>query len=580
MMLDRGDGPHAREGAGAAALPAESFRRLFESAADALVLVGEDRKIQLINPYAERLLGRSAGELAGHSLSVLYDSQATAVKVARAIEMWDGEDPLVMEVRLRRGDGSAFPAELGLSACCDTAGELTGYVSVIRDITEHVEIEYALRASEERYRATFESLHDVFYQTDPSGYLTMVSPSSRLLFGYEPYELVGVSVSRLYANQSDLEALAARLDAGEVFNDLETAMVRKDGSIVAVSLNAKTVFGDDGEPCGIQGTVRDITERKRAEEERDRIFRLSVDMIAVVDQSGRFLQVNPAWTRQLGYTEHDLLGRVAWELVPEKDRPWTIERAAAARHGEEVRELTVRFRDRWGHQRYLSWTLAPMTEDGQIYAVARDVTESIKNQQQMEEMVDVLQANAAVLSEQAAELDLLRLEAEHMANHDMLTGAANRRAWFSRATETRPAAVAIFDIDLFKSVNDTYGHPAGDAVLREIALRLEESLPANALLGRIGGEEFGVLFYSDFAGARAATEAAAAAISSRPFDLPGVPPLEVTVSGGLAAWQASPVSREASLARTYEEADAALYEAKQLGRRRIVVRNPKQTAAA
>lgn len=579
MTLDFG-GPVRAVGPGFSGLPSDCFRVVFENAGDAIVLASTERRILLINPCAEQLLGRTQAEIAGHSASILYDGQATYMKVGRAMEMWDTWEPLVFEVPARRGDGSVFPAEFRISACYGQDGEVAFYTGIVRDLSERVEMEHALRASEERYRATFESLHDVFYQTDTTGQLTMVSPSSVSLLGYEPDELIGMPVSQLYADQAALSALAEQVANAEVVNDFEASMVRRDGNLVAVSLNAAPVFDDEGQRCGIHGTVRDISERKRAEEERDRIFRMSVDMIAVIDQAGRFLQVNPAWTRQLGYAESDLIGTIAWDLVPDKDRRWTLERSSASHHGEEVRELTVRFRDRWGHQRWLSWTLAPMTDDGQVYAVARDVTENIKNQQQMEEMVEVLQANAAVLSEQAAELDILRLEAEHMANHDALTGAANRRAWFSKATEGRPTAVAIFDIDHFKAVNDSYGHPIGDVVLSEVSHRLEAALPPDAYLGRVGGEEFAVLFFSDFADARVAAEAAAAAVAASPVAVPGVGGLSVTVSGGLVPWHGMPDSREASLARTYEDADSALYEAKEAGRRRVVVRNPRHTAAA
>ncbi len=553
---------------------------IVESTHDAIIGIEFDGTITSWNGGAQRLYGYTAAEMIGES--ILRNVPESGLGEAReALErMRRGEPVPAFEARRIIKDGRQIDVNISVSPILDASGEAVGISVIQADITSRKQWEDALRESEERYRTTFESLHDVFYRTDAAGHFTMMSPSSRALLGFEPEELVGMHSRVLHLDAQLLEALVARIAMGGVVNDFEANLRRKDGTFVPVSLNAKLVFDASGAIAGVQGTARDITERKRAEEERDRIFRMSVDMIAVLDSDGRFLRVNPAWQRQLGYAEQQLLGLSAWSLVPPKDRPWAMERAAGSPRGDEVRDLTVRFRDRRGRYRWLSWTLAPITEDGLSYCVVRDVTESIKSQHQMQEMVDVLQANAAALSEQAAEMDRLRLEAEHLANHDMLTGAANRRAWFAHAARTRPTAIALFDVDFFKAVNDTYGHPAGDTVLRQVALRLEAALPEGALLGRLGGEEFGILLYNPFPEAHATAEAAATAIAASPIAIEGGVAINVTVSGGLAPWQAGADSREQSLARTYEDADHALYEAKATGRQRLVVHTPPRSAAA
>lgn len=169
----------------------------------------------------------------------------------------------------------------------------------------------------------------------------------------------------------------------------------------------------------------------------------------------------------------------------------------------------------------------------------------------------------------AAELERLRAEAQHLADHDVLTGILNRRAWFARATEVRPTAIALFDIDFFKAVNDTYGHPAGDAVLTEVAQRLGGMLGSDAVIGRLGGEEFGVLLSGSWDAAIAACRSAIDLIPAIPVLLSGGTLLTISASAGLAPWRPGP-TRESSLARTYEDADRALYEAKESGRMRLV----------
>lgn len=199
--------------------------------------------------------------------------------------------------------------------------------------------------------------------------------------------------------------------------------------------------------------------------------------------------------------------------------------------------------------------------------------------------VELRELNASLLRskeamvEQAFELDRMRCEAEYLATHDSLTGLLSRRAWFDLALQGRPLALAMFDIDNFKMINDRYGHPAGDAVLREVARRLRHSIEPGGRLGRLGGEEFGVVFDVPLRDARKLCARAVDEVGSKPIgrgttgdggdgDEASMP---VTVSAGLTAWLPGTLTREDSVARTYEAADKALYEAKHTGRNRLVV---------
>jgi len=187
---------------------------------------------------------------------------------------------------------------------------------------------------------------------------------------------------------------------------------------------------------------------------------------------------------------------------------------------------------------------------------------------------------------QALELERMRCEAEYLATHDGLTGLLSRRAWFDLALSSRPAALAMFDIDNFKIINDRFGHPAGDEVLREVTRRLRNAVEPAGLLGRLGGEEFGVLFDVPLVEAQelcahAVSEVGAAPVryssSGATYDVAGLQPVtrvSVTVSAGLSPWLRGTLTREDSVARTYEAADQALYEAKRTGRHRLVVQLP------
>lgn len=162
---------------------------------------------------------------------------------------------------------------------------------------------------------------------------------------------------------------------------------------------------------------------------------------------------------------------------------------------------------------------------------------------------------------------------QRRATTDALTGLANRRHLVAaidtevrRARRTgRALSLAILDIDHFKRINDTHGHPGGDAVLREIAAVLRETTRAGDLLGRIGGEEFAVLMpETDTAQAERACERLRTAVAARTVSLGGTVATRVTVSTGVALLSASEAGDQLMC-----RADKALYEAKAGGRNQV-----------
>jgi diguanylate cyclase (GGDEF)-like protein len=167
-------------------------------------------------------------------------------------------------------------------------------------------------------------------------------------------------------------------------------------------------------------------------------------------------------------------------------------------------------------------------------------------------------------------------EVAYLASHDGLTGTLNRRAWFEAATQLRPTAIAVFDIDHFKAVNDQYGHPAGDVVLQEVARRVSASVAEDGVVGRLGGEEFGITFTLSYEDAVEACGALLEAVAESPVVLRNGTPIPVTVSCGISAWRPGQLSREEAVALTYEAADRALYRAKAAGRSRVAVASPDE----
>jgi diguanylate cyclase (GGDEF)-like protein/PAS domain S-box-containing protein len=162
-------------------------------------------------------------------------------------------------------------------------------------------------------------------------------------------------------------------------------------------------------------------------------------------------------------------------------------------------------------------------------------------------------------------------ELRRLAQEDMLTGIANRRAFSTEAERALHAAersglpltLLLLDLDHFKRINDTHGHNVGDEVLRELAQRMLQVLRKSDLAGRWGGEEFSALLQGEAEAARTVAERLREAVAGRPFDT-GAGPLAVTLSGGCAAWRPGD-----TLAALVARADAALYAAKAQGRNQV-----------
>ncbi|MEY2876283.1 MAG: hypothetical protein RLZZ373_3654, partial [Pseudomonadota bacterium] len=168
-------------------------------------------------------------------------------------------------------------------------------------------------------------------------------------------------------------------------------------------------------------------------------------------------------------------------------------------------------------------------------------------------------------------VDVHQRALRRLATQDSLTGATNRRGFMDRLLRAQseaelqaaPLSLVMVDLDHFKRINDEHGHGAGDAVLREVAHRMRRQIRRADLLGRLGGEEFAILLPdTDLVGARTQAEHLLAALRSQPFALVGT----VTASLGVAQWN----GREAASSWLHR-ADLALYEAKHLGRDRLVV---------
>ena len=256
-----------------------SLEWLLVSATDAIVIIDRDGKIVLANPALEQLFGFAENELIGQAIEVLVPTRFKHAHGGQRQAYFDQPRPRAMgggaELFGQRRDGTEFPVEVSLSPL-QTAQGLPLAMATIHDITRRKQAEAALQESEARMRAIFETAVDAIITIDDRGRLERLNPAAERLFGYAEAEVAGANVSMLMPSphrESHDGYLAHYLQTGErkiIGKGREVEGLRKDGTVFPMDLTVAEMRL--GKRRMFTGMVRDITERKQAEEKNLRLL--------------------------------------------------------------------------------------------------------------------------------------------------------------------------------------------------------------------------------------------------------------------------------------------------------------------
>jgi diguanylate cyclase (GGDEF)-like protein/PAS domain S-box-containing protein len=329
------------------------------------------------------------------------------------------------------------------------------------------------------------------------------------------------------------------------------------------------------EPALIASLV-DITERKRAEQaiadSRQRylqLFEAESDAILLVENgSGRILEANAAAERLYGYRADELRAMTNDQISAEPEATRAATRSSPVDFGSVVRIPMRLHRRRDGSVFPVEITgrFFELAGQGVHIAAVRDISARIETENALRD------ANEQ-LTHHVEEIEELQETLREQAIRDALSGLFNRR--FLEETCTRelaraqregyPVALAMFDLDLFKRINDTYGHAAGDEVIIALARLLQQHARSSDTACRFGGEEFVLLLPGvDLETAATRVEELRRTFADTVIAF-GAFRLRATVSAGVAAYPAHGLSTHELVAR----ADEALYAAKRSGRNRV-----------
>ena len=278
-----------------------------------------------------------------------------------------------------------------------------------------------LAANEARYRALVETCPDCVWEVDSRGRYTYLSPRFRDLTGYSPQAFLGRSpVDLVEPDQAAVfrEQLRCRLAACQPFTGVEQQVVRADGRSVVVEVSGEPWHDAHGVCQGFRGITRDITARKQIERELEQLLQLfttSPDLMCIFEPDGRLRRINPACRELLGYTEAELLGRPLTPLVHPEDLERTLTEVRSSLTGNGPRVIRNRYCCRDGAVRWLSWRGYHDPAAGLVYATARDISELILAEKQLEAINIDLERRVENRSRELQETQKQYLHAEKLS---------------------------------------------------------------------------------------------------------------------------------------------------------------------
>lgn len=538
----------------------ERFRNLFENANDIIYVHDLQGNYISMNLAAERIFGYTREEALKLNMSdIAVPEQLELVREKLREKIKGSTKQTAYELDCVKKDGTTLTLEVN-STIITKNGVPVAVQGIARDVTERKHSEEALRESEVRYRDLFENANDLIYTHDLRGNFTSLNRAGERITGYTRDEAVTMNIAQVVAPESLQAAreMTARKLAEDRPTTYEINIIAKDGKRVSLELSTRLIVRK-GIPVGVQGIGRDITERRRAQEElkasEHRYRQLGEGIFHQVwtaEPDGKLDYVNARTLEYFNKTSEEMIGFGWQDVVHPDDLGECLKRWTHSIRTGDFYETEFRLRR---HDGVYRWHKARAN-------AGRDVDGRI---------IKWFGTNTDVDDQKQSEAKL-----NYFARHDPLTDLPNRaefmahlKAAIDRAEHNHLTrfAVLFLDLDRFKVINDSLGHVVGDRLLRAIADRLNSQVRPGDVVARLGGDEFTILLNRTGGPEDVAHIAERVQRNlARPFQIDGY---EVFTSASIGIIVSDEILRQPE--DFLRDADSAMYRAKEAGKARYEI---------
>ncbi|MDM7998690.1 MAG: PAS domain S-box protein [Dehalococcoidia bacterium] len=326
------------------------YRQLVETVDEGIGAIDKEATIVFVNRRMAEIFGYAADEMIGKPLFsfLAHTADGTGMEEApRKIERRRQGVSEAYEARAFRKDGTEIHLSVRSSPILDDQGNYAGVIAAVQDITEQKQAEEALRESERLYRFLADNTSDVIWVTDMDLRPTYLSPSITSLTGYSVEEAMSGALETRLTPASVKAASEAFADAlnrekqqpgATGSRRIELELLRKDGSTLWVDTTVSFIRDSQGRAIGILGAMRDVTERRKAEEAlkkseakyRDLFDHTLLGMEVVDGQTGTTLLANRSLARMFGFkSPEDMVGTKPLDYVLPEDLEWVVSQISA-----------------------------------------------------------------------------------------------------------------------------------------------------------------------------------------------------------------------------------------------------------
>ncbi len=340
------------------------YDHLFNSIRDTILVTDTDRKIINCNPAFTDLFGYSLDEILGKETSYVYKDLDEFREMGSKIRERMGDPSFLHTIRYKKKSGDVFLGETNVFYLKNNKGEITGFIGMIRDITDRIKAEQELFKSRESLRTTLNSIGDGVITTDLDGRVTAMNPVAARLTGWTPEDAIGQPLKRVF---NIINAITGDIAENPVARVLETGyivglanhtkLIARDGSEKQIADSGAPITDSEGNITGVVMVFRDVTEEYEMQEKlalSEQKHRALVESVkAIVWEydivKDRWTYVSPQVTEHTGWQPEEWTNLEFWtEKLHPEDRDSSLAYCFACTEKGESHELEYRFRKKNG----------------------------------------------------------------------------------------------------------------------------------------------------------------------------------------------------------------------------------------